>query len=228
MTTDAYYIVDGRIVVEDGNKATEEYAPTRKVRVELGFSTPDDTDDEKNAHIVRNVAKIASAQVDDLLGRTSKPSATSTAGSTAEDDKPKRTRRTKEQIAADEAAAAKADAALKAADPGSIDEFEDETPTAVDGFDAAGNPVDDAGAVDEFEDDFSAVEPEVETVSDEDLNAAVQKRNGELKPTLKDQAAVKIRGLISSYNPDPTAVFQLRQIPAAKRAEFLTKLKAIA
>jgi hypothetical protein len=62
----------------------------------------------------------------------------------------------------------------------------------------------------------------VEEITDDDLNKATQQKNS----TLGDPK--KIRDLINSYNPDKTKTFQLRQIPADKRGEYLTKLKALA
>lgn len=81
-------ITNGSVSVEDGTKASEDYTPARKVRVELHFDNP-------TADDINTAGDLASAQVDRLLGRT-------TAATAAEATK--RTRRTKEQIAADEAA----------------------------------------------------------------------------------------------------------------------------
>lgn len=69
--------------------------------------------------------------------------------------------------------------------------------------------------------DFNApVQPEPsDEVTDEDLNDAAQAANG------RTNNHVAIRALIASYNPDKTKQFQLRQIPADKRAEFVAKLK---
>lgn len=58
-------------------------------------------------------------------------------------------------------------------------------------------------------------------ITDEDLNSAVTKKNA----TLADPP--KIRTLIGTFNPDPTKVFQLKQIAPAQRADFLAKLEAL-
>lgn len=79
-------ITNGSVSVEDGTKASEDYTPARKVRVELHFDNP-------TADDINTAGDLASAQVDRLLGRTATAA-----------EATKRTRRTKEQIAADEAA----------------------------------------------------------------------------------------------------------------------------
>lgn len=55
-------ITNGSVSVEDGTKAGEEYAPARKVRVELSFDNPSGDD-------ISTAGDLASAEVDRLLGR---------------------------------------------------------------------------------------------------------------------------------------------------------------
>lgn len=91
-------ITGGTVSVEDGTKKAEEYAPPRKVRVELHFDTGNEPGNPEV--ILSNVGQIASDQVAKLLGqkaeakpeyaptqviRTLEPPAT---------EKPKRTRKT--------------------------------------------------------------------------------------------------------------------------------------
>jgi len=54
-------ITNGTVVIEDGIKAAEEFAPARKVRVELSFDY-DDLD---------RVSALAQAKVNEMLGRSS-------------------------------------------------------------------------------------------------------------------------------------------------------------
>lgn len=58
-------------------------------------------------------------------------------------------------------------------------------------------------------------------VTDADLNAAMQKKNAEL------QDPARLRAIVAGYNPDTTKSFTLREIPQAKRAEFLAKVAAL-
>lgn len=58
-------ITNGMVSVEDGKKALEEYAPARKVRVDLHF-TVDEGADEKA--VLHDAGVVADAQVRKLLG----------------------------------------------------------------------------------------------------------------------------------------------------------------
>lgn len=59
-------ISGGLVSIEDGDKKTEEYAPARKVRVELKFDAEPGIDGQNRLEVV---AAIADAQVNKLLGR---------------------------------------------------------------------------------------------------------------------------------------------------------------
>jgi hypothetical protein len=226
-------VTGGLVSIEDGKKAAEEFAPARKVRVELSFSVSENEDYEG---VFDTVSQAATNRVATLLGRATL-SVVQTAPSSGEEAAPAATRkrRTKAEIAADEALAAAGGpsqsgsdgAKPTSADPAAIDEdptggadhvieLPDETP-AIELPDQS----DPAGIEDV---DFDApIEPEVtgDPITDADLNSAVQKKNAEIaNPNA-------IRTIIGSYNPDPTQPFQLRQIPAAKRAEFLSKVSAL-
>lgn len=211
--TDTHHI---QVFVEDGTKAKEEYGVNRKVNVTL---SSDIDDFDRVEEITERLSSLANRQVSQLLGRTSPPDLKVVGGTQARvntleplDDGivapvvEKRKRRTAAEIAADAALA-------KAAHP--------KDPSAID--DEPDAPADDPAAIGDepSEDDFN-IEPEteveVEEITDAALNAAVQRKNAELG----DPEA--IRAVIKQYNPDPTKAFQLREIPADKRADFITKL----
>jgi hypothetical protein len=59
-------VTGGVVSIEDGKKAAEEYAPARKVRVELHFSVPEGCDSEE---FLDYTAEVADALVQELLGR---------------------------------------------------------------------------------------------------------------------------------------------------------------
>ncbi len=214
-------VTGGVVSVEDGTKAAEEYSPARKVRVELHFAVPEGG---SAAPVLDAVSTLAAEKVDQLLGRRAAPlSASSTVtlpGSESQDPPKTRTRRTAAQIAADEA--------LKKADPAVDPTLPLDDPSAVgdeDIFVSTAQPEDPAGgfAADPsaiVEDDLTTAGP-VTTITDDDLNAAVQKRNAELK------APPVIRELIGSFAPDRSKPFSLSQIPQAQRQDFLDKLAAL-
>lgn len=211
-------ITDGLVSVEDGLKAPEEYAPARKVRVELKFSSFDGDTAEYVDGIISAAVARATAEVDRLLGRDKKapaaPAPTADAAAEVVDTPAPATRkrRTKAEIEAE--AAAK----VEVVDGPLATEEDFDIMGDAGAQDAKGNPVmEDVADEDIF--DVGGDEPEV---SDADLNSAVQKKNADLGD------ANIIRGLIKTFNPDPTKVFQLREIPQAQRQDFLTKLAALA
>lgn len=210
------------VTVEDANPPPADYTPARKVSVEIhGYNVlPVDLEGE-----TERAGSVARAQVDVLLGRT--PAQVALTEVTQ-----RRTRRTKEQIAADNAAAAAAQTDPTSLEDPTVDLPQEpvSTPPATSSGDAptATTTEADPTALDDF-----TVQPEppavdtsgqIAPISDGDLNAAVQKRNGELGSADGTKA---IRALIATYNPDPTKVFQLREVPADRRAEFINKLNAI-
>lgn len=60
-------ISGGLVSIEDGTKKAEDYAPARKVRVELKFDVPEGSDEFQR--IIDDVARIANNKVEELLGR---------------------------------------------------------------------------------------------------------------------------------------------------------------
>lgn len=223
------------VSIEDGTKPDIEYAPARKVRVELHYIL---VEDESFDDAFERLGTTASKHVDKLLGRTSVPSS-GTGEATVT-----RTRRTKAQIEADRLAAlvaaeeAKDPTALEDAQPGNAATGTDgssggeQTASTIEAEDPTELPQSSSTGTSEAADPF-LIEPEVPKVetagqinpiSDGDLNSAVQTKNGSLG---SPAGTTKIRDLIASYNPDKTQQFQLRQIPADRRVEFLAALEAI-
>lgn len=213
----------GRIVLEDANKPIADYTPPRKAVAEITFSYLDPAEAERwSAH----AAKIASARVDELLGRATQATTGEAPATTT------RRRRTKAEIEADNAAAlagakqnSGAGGAQTSADPASVEEDPTAGQEAVIHLpDETNDPAsigDDAAEVG-LEDEWDVpVEEAVTEITDADLNSEVQRKNAELK------APDQIRALIGSYNPDKSKPFQLRQITQADRAGFIAKLKAL-
>jgi hypothetical protein len=208
-------VTGGVVSVEDGIKKSEEYAPARKVRVELHFDVP--TGEDADAHIA-GVSNLAQKHLAMILG--GKVSTAAPSGPTKADleaalkDKlggelttdttkapasgPKRTGGKKADKAADAPAPAKA----PAADP---DELELSTGTAEAADDGLG--------------DLLGEEPEPE-ITDLELNNIVQKVNSVVKdgPT--------IRKLAAKFVPEGKLP-QLSNIPQDKRHAFVTELKAL-
>lgn len=200
-------ITGGVVSIEDGDR--QDY-PTRKVRVELRFEVPKD-DHANVGETVDHILAMANDKVRSQLGQsttgaTYAPTRVvreiepgqpgSVAPATAET--PKRTRRTKEQIAADEAAA-----------KGSTDPLagvEEKAPAAdsVSGDDLLG-------------DLLGGGEPEPE-VTDAELNAAVQEK----AKTFKDVPS--LRKLIQETFGAKT----LADVPQERRGDFLKQLAALA
>lgn len=204
-------ITSGKVSVEDSKPHSNDEYGRRKVLVELSFAC----DDGAYEATFDLASEAASNRVSALLNGVSlRTVGQASAGSQApgsdpaaigdEPAKPPRKRRTAAEIAADAALA-------KAAHP--------KDPSAID--DEPGNGSPDPADLLPSEDDFN-IEPEgeepAEEITDAALNAAVQRKNIEIG----DPEA--IRGVIKLYNPDPTKAFQLREIPADKRADFITKL----
>lgn len=224
-------ITGGTVSVEDGLKKQEEYAPPRKVRVDLNFTVAEGEDYQS---VFDAASHAATNRVHSLLH--GKPFVTTvaqepTAGepTSGEDAAPatRRKRRTNAEIEADNAKNA---AGRSQNGSGGVGQTSDEDPT-----DNEANVIhlpDEAAMGDDFDiepepetatDDNFDIEPEAgdDPITDADLNSLVQKRNAEIaNPNA-------IRALIGSYNPDPKSAFQLRQIPAAKRGEFVAKLNAL-
>lgn len=216
----------------DGIK-TADYAPPRLYDITANVTLADD--DHADSVLLDTLTRIRRAGDAALRGKTAlevkEPTVVANDAATetsAEDPTPRKRRRTAAEIAAD-AALAKA-AHPKGGDAATVVGIQDASAVTDDEPSA---PEDDpANAADDFQidgetscvepsdEDFSVDgEPEPdEEITDAALNAAVQRKNADLG----DPEA--IRAVIKGYNPDPTKTFQLREIPQAKRAEFITKL----
>lgn len=194
--------IRGNIFIEDGNPPVADYTPARKINVTIGFDAASVDD---LAGILNVAGTLASDKVAELLGRSPKTATVDTpAGETKAARKPRQPK---------EPAAGATPSPSTSTDPlADIGGPAEATPAP-----SGESPADPLGDLDDWE----VVAEETKPVTDDELNAAVQKRNGELKD------AVKIRGLIGGFNPDPTKSFQLRQIPAEKRARFLAELAAL-
>lgn len=59
-------ITNGVVSIEDGTKAKEEFAPARKVRVELTFAVAEGSDPTE---VLDKVRSLAASRVDLELGR---------------------------------------------------------------------------------------------------------------------------------------------------------------
>jgi hypothetical protein len=232
-------VTGGVMSVEDGIKKNEEYAPPRKVRVELHFDVPEGEDADQHigavsalvsAHVVSLLggakeAKIAAALVADLKRTTtaSTPEPGSKAALEAE-------LVAKGASAADLGHAPQAAPAAapgpkrtrKAADPSTPAAAPAPAPVAAaaDPDELTGNEP--APAADDDLGDLTG-EAKVEPISDLELNNAVAKRNAVIK------SGVAIRKLVQTFNPDPgkLANIVLAQIPQERRADFLKKLEVM-
>lgn len=227
-------ITGGLVSVEDSKPHSNDEYGRKKVRVDLSFAVGEGEDYTETFDLA---SEAATNRVSALLNGTALRVVGG--GTSAEAETPasppapaaRRTRRTAAQIEADNAAKA---AGHSPSGSAGGEQTSDEDPTA---NEANVIHLPDEGAVDGG-DDFS-IEPEPETpaeesfdiepdpaaggepITDADLNSAVQKKNAEIaNPNA-------IRALIGGYNPDPKQAFQLRQIPADKRGEFIAKLNAL-
>lgn len=192
-------ISGGLVSIEDGIKKNEEYAPPRKVRVELRFDIPEGEDAQS---ILDATAVLAQKKVSELLGKSAAPTRGATAAEaaakpvvdTAARDEAKRA------FAAGELAPAKPPAAKK------------KVPAPAEAVELPGEPA--AKSADDLSDILG---DDAKPITDADLTSAVTKKQATLKN------GPKIRDLIQTFAPDDKKI-QLSQIAAARRQEFLTKL----
>jgi len=226
-------IISGTIAIEDGTKAKEEFAPARKVKVELSFSVPEGQDGSAYMH---GVARIAEAKVASMLGRTAPaetPAAPAAPAATAAAPvKPETAAAKKKREAAEAAEAAanapqktKADLAKEAGlpatstthkGPAADEELLDDEPNIT----AAGVVVPEE---DELNDLLGEAAPA--PITDVELGKAAQEKNAKAKAEFGEKwAPAKIRDLIAEF---AGAGKRINDIPAAKRADFLKKLDAL-
>lgn len=228
-------ITSGTIAIEDGTKAKEEFAPARKVKVELSFSVPEGQDGTAYMH---GVARVAEQKVASMLGRTAPAEVAQIVTATApkpaetpktETPKPETAAAKKKREAAEKAAAeaaapkerTKADLeremleAAGAKKPASDDELLEDEPT-----------ITATGAVVSNDDDLGDLlgEAAPPPVTDLELGKAAQEKNAKMKAELGEAwAPAKIRDLISRYSDGK----RINDIAAAKRPQFLKELNAL-
>lgn len=204
-------ITHGHISVEDGTKAKEEYAPARKVRVELHFAVPEGTD--ATAYI-DGVAAQADAKVKELLGQKISPKAAVQGQPPAQPETPKPIAKTKEDLAREAGVSETQVKATGPKRPTKPAEAPKPDPAAI---------VDDTSATEAVEEDFSIPGTEdAKPISDDEVNAYV----GKVNKLLNDPP--KIREIIGSFKPEGwTNQFTLRDIPQESRQAFKDKLKAL-
>jgi hypothetical protein len=199
-------ITGGTISVEDGKKANEEFAPARKVRVELNFDIPQGANDHDAQ--VGAVGVLASSHVAKLLGTVAAVAVI----------KPVASGPTKADLAN---AAGVGEAAVAAATvaPKKAGARKPAPPVAATTTPAA----DPAAVVEEAEEDFSVPAEELaKEISDKELHEACGRKNSELKNP------VLVREVIARFKPaGHQGAFQVIQIPQASRAKFLAELAAV-
>lgn len=220
---DISQVTGGVVAVEDGNPATDQYDPKRKARVELTFAVAENATFEEAQLVLDRVTGMADGQLQDILGRKRKD-ALGTLGPVVEAEvAPKATRTRKAASAATPPPAGPA----AMVDPDASETPAETTPQAGEGPATDPAAVADVIALPDQSDatnpaameDWEA--PAEAVITDEDLNAATMKKNQEIGDP------VRVRTLIQSFFDDATKVFQLRQIPAERRQEYLDKLGAL-
>jgi len=194
-------MINGGIVsVEDGTKAKEEYAPARKVKVEISFAVPEGEDGDK---ILTTAGDTANAHVARLLG-TKAPAAPAKVETTRAGVKlpPAVVDKSKEKT--------KADLAKEAGLPG--DTVHKASPTAA--------------AKDELDD---LLDNTPTPVTDAELGTALQAKNGKMKD-VPGWSPQKIRELVGKFvlvDGAPKAGAKFHEVPAAVRHDFLKELEAL-
>lgn len=196
-------ITNGSVTIEDGLKAAEEYAPARKVSVTIGFAVAEGDDGE--LHITK-AGDLADHHVSRLLGKTT--AAPKVAAPRAATAKPK-----DKPAPAAEPTKTKADLESEL-----LDELGGAEPDKTKPKDKP-KP---AAASEDLGDILGEDAPK--PVTDAELAAHAQKKNATEKEKNAQWAPAKIRDLVAEY---AGVGKQLRDIPAAKRAEFVAKLEAL-
>lgn len=192
-------ITGGMIAVEDGRKEGDQYAPTRKVRVELTFDVKDGQD---ATEVLDHVGATAAARVKSILFGTAPvavaaPAPTPAPISADSAEKPTRTRRTKAEMEAARAAEVTPLPAVAPFHPAS-------DPSAI---------VDDGGAAAPVQAD-----PGLD-ITDRGLLTTVTDINARVKN------APAITRIIMKYCPKDGIAPSLKRIPTEQRVAFLTELR---
>ena len=236
-------ITGGTVSVEDCKKhdgyPDPQFAPTRKVRVELIFVVPEDSDEGQR--YLDAVATQADGKVTEMLGKktaarsattsASAPAASAPAPAAGTSEPGSKAAREAELLAAGATpetlgrgtqAPAPTAAGPKRAKKAGTTETPPPAPPAPAADPDELTPSTAAAPADDLNDLLGAP-AKVEPVSDLELNTAIQKKNATLKspPT--------IRKLVQTFNPDPAKFPQIvvAQIPQYRRHEFLQQLEAL-
>lgn len=210
-------ITNGIVSIEDGTKASEEFAPARKVRVELHFGIEEGSDP---VAVLDGVRALADSRVQLMLNRkvAEAPKAATPAATVAGEKAPSTRKKPAAAAPQAEPATTKADLAKAAGIPvgdtvhkAAADELEDppEPKTTV--------PADPDDLNDLLGD--SAPVP----VTDQELGKAAQEKNGKMKG-VAGWAPEKIRKLVAEFAGEGK---RISDVPAAKRQEFLKKLEEL-
>lgn len=214
-------ISGGTVSVEDGIKAKEEYAPARKVRVDLNFTVPEGAD---CGAYLDGAASLADAKVSELLGRGFKRPAATAATVTLVPEKTTPVVPVAETAAAKKARLAAEKAANKPAEKTKADLEKEMLAAATKPADESVIEADDST---EPEDDgLSDIlgEPEAPPVTDAELSSSCVKKAEKMKG-VAGWEPMKLRKLIEKFTG--AAGKHNREIPAAKRPDFLKELEAL-
>lgn len=209
----------GNVTLEDANPPAADYTPARKAIVTFSFQA---VDQDELATIADHASTLAIQQINKMLGR--QPVAAVQPG---EADKPATRVRSKKVEAAPPASSEPSDATAGSggSDPFAMGGEPEESPEVAAerariAAELNGDKADTNSSFTPNDDPFTITPEEVvKEISDADLNAAVTKKNTEIGGD-----AARIKALIAKYNPDPSKVFQLREIAPAQRQDFLDKL----
>lgn len=220
-------ITGGLVRIEDGIKKAEEYAPARKVVVELHFSNENGTDYRL---LLEQASNAANAKVAELLGKDVRDA--SLAGTNVKPRKPP-TPKSQEPAAsparpvADTPAVASvpAGAATDGGGAGPLPQFLDRAKADPADMGAqaiqTGGERNDPAAMTQADADVALMSAPKE-VTDKELTTEIGKVNQATKNT------PAIRKLIGEYCPQDGKVHQAAEIPQEKRAAFLIELAKVA
>lgn len=215
MTDIANSITGGKVSFEDGVKASEEYAPAKKARVELSFEVPEGQD---GAKWLDAVFVIATDKIDEILGRT--PAKTTVAGGEGQSAGKSAGRKPR----------APAAAATQAAEPSKTKEdLAREAGVAAEQVAAATPAKAAAPESDDLSDLLGDAAPAARVISDKELGEICNKEAGRLKGKMGDKYDTKIiRTLVAKFaTVKEGEVPKIIAIPADKRVEFVTALEAL-
>lgn len=199
-------ITGGRVVFEDGLKASQDYAPAKKATVELRFECGPGED-------YKPLFNLATAEAMErvyvmLRGEKLVPAASVVDNGTGKTDKDK---------LADKVTKPRKPPTPAAPDPADIDVVTvqpAQTHAISEGVQAM-SPADPAAV----EDDLSSAPTEI---TDAMLTEHIGKKRAQLPAGT--EGALPIRQLIGRYTPQDGGVHQAREIPQAKRQGFLVEL----